>query len=90
MRNQEFHKGVDGLKSLGTPELKLKLHQAIFTSRMQLQRLFATKSLDEAHHTATSATKKLQQSKLNLFSFTYTSTGFQTRATWFSKGEIFF
>ena len=23
MRNQEFHKGVDGLKSLGTPELEL-------------------------------------------------------------------
>ena len=22
MRNQEFHKGVDGLKSLGTPDLK--------------------------------------------------------------------
>ena len=21
MRNQEFHKGVDGLKSLGTPDL---------------------------------------------------------------------
>ena len=29
MRNQEFHEGVDGLKSLGTPDLKQNLHNLI-------------------------------------------------------------
>ena len=29
MRNQEFHKGVDGLKSLGTPDLECGLQKMI-------------------------------------------------------------
>ena len=43
MRNQEFHKGVDGLKSLGTPGLKVNTRKTKLMVSGSEDKLFKSK-----------------------------------------------